>query len=322
MVLLQRQLMKMATLVCLGALIAAVCGCKKEQPDLALDDEAVRLDAYRDVHYPDAKQLGDHTFYKILRNGGSNEHPEEGQWLYFDVTALDLEGNLLLTSSKMVAKNYSTFDAATYYTPYYKSVRESAIGGYLAQVLRECAPSDSVLVGMPSAVYKETGLGGYQKYQSVLCYITPHRVVRDPAALEATTIQNYLASHPGFNAHDKIYRAIVKDGDGATVEESGTVWVTYAGYHLDGFLFDTNSKEAAIANGTFKEDAKYNLLSFSVKSDSKVIQGFSGALTGLKIGAKVKLLIPSSQAYGESGSDKIRPYTPLLFEITVVRWQK
>ena len=67
--------MRMAMLVCLGALVIAVCGCKKEQPDLALDDEAVRLDAYREVHYPDAKQLGDHTFYKILHNGGSNEHP-------------------------------------------------------------------------------------------------------------------------------------------------------------------------------------------------------------------------------------------------------
>ncbi|VVO98714.1 FKBP-type peptidyl-prolyl cis-trans isomerase [Pseudomonas fluorescens] len=86
-------------------------------------------------------------------------------------------------------------------------------------------------------------------------------------------------------------------GNGAKAGPDGKVQVLYVGRLPDGTVFDQNSQPQW----------------FSLDS---VISGWRSALQNMPVGAKWRLVIPSSQAYGAEGAgDLIAPFTPLVFEV-------
>ncbi|KJZ34673.1 FKBP-type peptidyl-prolyl cis-trans isomerase [Pseudomonas sp. B21-040] len=86
-------------------------------------------------------------------------------------------------------------------------------------------------------------------------------------------------------------------GTGAKAGPNGKVQVLYIGRLPDGTVFDQNSSPQW----------------FSLDS---VISGWRSALQNMPVGAKWRLVIPSSQAYGADGAgDLIAPFTPLVFEV-------
>lgn len=83
------------------------------------------------------------------------------------------------------------------------------------------------------------------------------------------------------------------------------VKVHYAGYLLDGTKFD-----ASIDRG---EPFQF------VIGKGQVIPGWDEGVNGLRIGEKVKLIIPSYLAYGPRGaSGTIAPYSTLVFDIELL----
>ncbi|MHC8389125.1 FKBP-type peptidyl-prolyl cis-trans isomerase [Pseudomonas sp. MDT2-39-1] len=96
---------------------------------------------------------------------------------------------------------------------------------------------------------------------------------------------------------DGILLTELAPGTGAKAGPNGKVEVLYIGRLPDGTVFDQNSKPQW----------------FSLDS---VISGWRSALQNMPVGAKWRLVIPSSQAYGADGAgDLIAPFTPLVFEI-------
>ncbi|WP_419712871.1 FKBP-type peptidyl-prolyl cis-trans isomerase [Pseudomonas sp. NFX224] len=86
-------------------------------------------------------------------------------------------------------------------------------------------------------------------------------------------------------------------GNGVKAGPNGKVQVLYIGRLPDGTVFDQNSQPQW----------------FSLDS---VISGWRSALQQMPVGAKWRLVIPSSQAYGAEGAgDLIAPFTPLVFEV-------
>ena len=81
--------------------------------------------------------------------------------------------------------------------------------------------------------------------------------------------------------------AVLKLGDGATVEDGDDVVVHYEGINWNtGVIFDESW-----ARG---EPATFNT--------SQVIEGFTAALVGQTVGSQVIVVIPPAQGYGEAGS--------------------
>ena len=96
---------------------------------------------------------------------------------------------------------------------------------------------------------------------------------------------------------DGILLTELAPGTGAKAGPDGKVEVLYVGRLPDGTVFDQNSKPQW----------------FSLDS---VISGWRSALQNMPGGAKWRLVIPSSQAYGADGAgDLIAPFTPLVFEV-------
>ncbi len=97
---------------------------------------------------------------------------------------------------------------------------------------------------------------------------------------------------------------------GKPVNEGDSVEVKYKGMLFDGTIFDQSDRGDG-GKGTYKMQYKHN---------AQIIRGWIEVIGTMHEGEKVKILLPSSVAYGPyaAGND-IKPYTPLLFEIEVVK---
>lgn len=92
-------------------------------------------------------------------------------------------------------------------------------------------------------------------------------------------------------------------GTGALAATGTTATVNYTGYMYDGTV--AGNKGAVFDSGSF---------SFVVGGGS-VIAGFDQGVTGMKVGGKRTVVIPSSLGYGATGSGKIPPNAGLIFDL-------
>jgi FKBP-type peptidyl-prolyl cis-trans isomerase len=125
-------------------------------------------------------------------------------------------------------------------------------------------------------------------------------------------INNYLSTN-NINAQKTgkgTYVQILTPGTGEQVSEGKFVSLKYTGTTFEGKVFDTN----ADASKGHTEP-----LVFKVGSPG-MIRGFDEGLRALREGAKAKLYIPSTLAYGpQPPSPDIKPYENLVFDIEVLQ---
>jgi FKBP-type peptidyl-prolyl cis-trans isomerase FkpA len=141
---------------------------------------------------------------------------------------------------------------------------------------------------------------------------------------EGKTIEAY-ATEKGLDlkkTENGLYYVIEKEGTGDATTPGTTMYVNYAGYLLNGTLFDTSYPEIAKANNIFSEGRPYEPLSVNVGM-GQVIPGWDEGLMLLKKGSKAKFLIPSPLAYGENGAGAMIPANSILiFDVEVTDVQK
>lgn len=141
---------------------------------------------------------------------------------------------------------------------------------------------------------------------------------------EAKTIETYV-KEKGLNAQkteNGLYYVIEQEGTGEATTPGTTMYVNYAGYLIDGTLFDTSLPDVAKANNIFTEGRPYEPLPVNVGM-GQVIPGWDEGLMLLKKGSKAKFIIPSPLAYGESGAGALIPANSILvFDVEVTDVQK
>jgi len=98
-------------------------------------------------------------------------------------------------------------------------------------------------------------------------------------------------------------------GTGATATAGKTATVTYTGW-----LY---SATAADHKGTQFDSGSYTF----VLGQGQTIQGFDQGVTGMLVGGKRTLLVPSSMGYGAKGNGSIPPNAGLVFDITLTAVQ-
>lgn len=127
---------------------------------------------------------------------------------------------------------------------------------------------------------------------------TPKTVQSETAAMLAYANANGIT--PTTHSSGMLYQ-ILSAGAGATPTATSTVTVRYTGKFLDGRVFDSN--------------ATGNPISFGL---NQVIQGWQIGIPLIKKDGVIKLIIPSSLAYGCTGYGSIPGDTPLYFEVQLI----
>jgi FKBP-type peptidyl-prolyl cis-trans isomerase len=108
---------------------------------------------------------------------------------------------------------------------------------------------------------------------------------------------------------DSLFILSRSGGKGKPVKDGDSVEVSYTGYLLDGTVFDKSDRGPS--SKTFK---------LAYGPDAHIIKAWIKTLGTMKEGEKVKMLSPSWMAYGNrQPSPVITPYSPLVFEIEVIR---
>ena len=103
-----------------------------------------------------------------------------------------------------------------------------------------------------------------------------------------------------------MYYIILEEGEGDFPQEGDSLEVGYAGYYVDGTLFDASDELEE--NGTLE----------FVLGDPPMIKGWDKGMELININAKVQLIIPSQFAYGSTGSGTIPPYKTLVFVVEMI----
>jgi len=124
---------------------------------------------------------------------------------------------------------------------------------------------------------------------------------------EDQKIQDYLSSNSNLNFKlqpSGLYYLEVVAGTGDLPAVNDSAYVKYTGKFLDGTVFGSN-----VSSGL--------LYGFIIGQN---IIGFDEGITLMKQGGKSTLLIPSKLGYGAMGSYSISGYTPLLFDIELIKF--
>jgi FKBP-type peptidyl-prolyl cis-trans isomerase FkpA len=127
---------------------------------------------------------------------------------------------------------------------------------------------------------------------------TPKTVQSETAAMLSYASANGIT--PTTHSSGMLYQ-IVSAGAGATPTATSTVKVRYTGKFMDGTVFDSN--------------ATGNPISFGL---NQVIQGWQLGLPLIKKDGVIKLIVPSSLAYGCAGYGSIPGDAILYFEIQLL----
>jgi FKBP-type peptidyl-prolyl cis-trans isomerase len=123
---------------------------------------------------------------------------------------------------------------------------------------------------------------------------------------EKQEIQTYLSQNSNLTFVKQpsgLYYHEIIPGTGISAVRTDSAYVKYTGMFLNGDVFDSN-----VSSG--------KLYGFIVGQN---ITGFDEGITLMKAGGKSSLLIPSKLGYGASGTYGISGYTPLLFDIELVK---
>ena len=114
----------------------------------------------------------------------------------------------------------------------------------------------------------------------------------------------------------------INNGEGKQPKQTEFAMVNYAGYLRNGALFDSNIKEVEESYGKYQamreQQNGYQPIPFPYTPSAQLIPGFKEALLTIKVGDKIRVFIPATLGYGESGAgDVIPPNSDLIFDIEI-----
>lgn len=130
------------------------------------------------------------------------------------------------------------------------------------------------------------------------------------AAEEIASRENLLDSliakgHDIDTTENGVYYVMIDEGEGEPAITGDTLTIGYAGYFVDGTLFDSSELNSTDGKMTFiLEHEEY-----------RMIPGFETAMKVLNKNARAQFVIPSELAYGSNGYGRIPPYQTLVFVI-------
>jgi peptidyl-prolyl cis-trans isomerase A (cyclophilin A) len=149
------------------------------------------------------------------------------------------------------------------------------------------------------------------------------KVLEVVTAKKVSEIEDIKAT--GTKTKSGLIYKLIKSGTGKKPTAGQDVFVHYAGFFVDGTLFDTSYANVAEENGVLdlarKQQNGYVPFPFSYGSKTGLIAGFIEGLENMKFGDKMALLIPGHLGYGEQGYGAIPPNATLLFEVELLEKQ-
>ena len=125
----------------------------------------------------------------------------------------------------------------------------------------------------------------------------------EPAAIQEYLTRKKITAKPTASG---LYFIETAKGNGAKAKSGQKVTMQYTGYLLNGKKFDSS----------FDHDGQP--FSFTL-GNKEVIAGWDEGVAMMNVGSSATFVIPSSLAYGSNGQGPIPPFSPLVFEVQLMK---
>ncbi len=276
----------------------------------------------------DSRKTANGHEYKMIREG-AGELVKPGQYLMINMVLKDASDSVWNDSRRQEI-------------PTLFPVRESAASdGALEEVFAMLRSGDSVAfdVGakslfeqhggsVPDDVDPESNFTFLVGVKDILTEVQMRALEQEimgkmnsrQVAVDTQIIDEYLA-HEKIEAQTTpsgLRYKFSREGSGAKAAPGNQVSIHYAGYLLDGTLFDTSMESVAKATGSHTPGRTYDPLTLQAGS-GQVIPGWEEAILLMNKGSKMRVWIPSSLAYGnQRRSDLIVENSILVFDMEMV----
>jgi len=314
----------------LAAAALLFASCAKEVNESGDDIEQRYLKAYVRMHYgADLQPTASGLYFIPQEPLHAGIAPAGNNFLYMRSTSRAMDETIATTTVDSLAEMLGQHSKRNYYGPLlYTMEAGTAIRG-LQEAFSYMKPGDKARVLLPSWLSNATA-SGVRAYTTTVIYdLELLRVIPDMPLFQTDSLKRYCVEH--FNGEDTLkydwYFLSTKAGDGQAPAAGDTMKVRYAGYFLDGFLFDTNIKEVAELNYGDDVDAAATYAELKVVIDDdvskmNVVKGFAYALQRMSDGEEATTFFSSDYGYGAVTNNKIQPYSMLRFDMKVTIGRK
>lgn len=218
----------------------------------------------------------------------------------FVFSILVITGTILFTSCNK-KKDYSNvklkneLDTASYYLGIFWG--RNAQSGGLDELNYE-----ALAKGLQAALEKDSTLPPSYVMQTYLQAFSVKRMFKDYKAENEKFLEENAKKDSVQTLPSGLQYIVLTEGTGLKPTANDTVAVNYIGTTIDGIEFDNSYKRG--------KPAVFNL--------SGVIKGWTEGLQLMSVGSKYRLFIPYQMGYGEMGSQRIKPYSTLIFEVELL----
>jgi len=272
----------------MGALLLA--SCKKDYPTIQeIDNQSIQQYLSQNNLNMTKYTFNDTSefYYQVIKPGtGPNIEYSQQVPLLFSIKTLDGA----YSSTDTFSNRYASYLGYFALEPVRVAVKELLV-----------KKNGQIRVIIPSRfAYGRNGSGSIPGNASLDISVSVLDEAKLPA-YEDFVIQEYLQKNgmTGFNKTTAgIYYKINTPGTGSPITVDSTVTAKYTGKLLNGTVFDKSESGASfLLNGT--------------------ILGWRQAVPLIKEGGNIRIVVPSSLAYGMAGNANIPAFSPLDFDITV-----
>jgi len=340
-----RKLLPMAAVLCLVA-----AGCAKESTWNTGQKAREYLTMYMDKYYPNVAPDENGLYILEEQEGDGKLWDPDSTHIYAEYTIRTLDGSISSSTDVDIAKQLGTYDSSNYYGPRFmaQGSGSSFVGvDMLLEGMREGGRRKAVI---PAWLLNTSRLSSLEAYinacttESHLVYdITYHGQTGNIDHFEIDSLERYVLNEFGVDREGST--TFVENGvEGTfyffsdTTEFAGTrhfpadttLKIRYTGYLLNGQAFDTTEERIAKDHNIFYVSGKsYQPVSVTMASkysdikmgSSTLISGFQGGLSMMRfVGQTATFLFTSTLGYAGTGSGSaIPPYSPLMFEVEIVK---
>lgn len=247
----------------------------------------------------DKNPLG--LYYKILSSGTSLKKVGYGDEIQYQFKVTRLDGHLVDTSD-IVLKNAAI---ATYGVDYLPYVTADASIAIFDQLVKE---GDSAALVVP--YFLGRGSQGTLDLPAYSPFRMDLKVLR--FRTEDQQINEFIATHTIIytekTENGLRFGTLVPKPDSALLVDGSTYSVRYQGRRMNNMLFDSSTFDVTLGS-------------------TSLVTGFTEGLKKMRVGEKANIVFPSALGYGAQGSQassgtttpSIRPFSPLYFQVEILK---
>lgn len=280
-------------------IVGTLASCVKEYETIEVIDDRSVKDYIQQNNLSVQEYQGSGVYYQVVSPGVGPELQYSDQ-IPAIVTMRSLDGKYISSDTLSAANRY--YNYLGYFNP-------EAIRVGVKEVLKNANGTLRMIVPSRLAFGRNgtTNIPGNASLDITVSVLDKSKI----AAYDDFTIKKYLAANSltGFTkTNSGLYYKIAELGTGSQITIDSTVVVEYTGKFFNGIVFD----KTTVGNGrTFD-------LNGDTDPNSQPIKGWQEAMPLIKQGGSIRIVVPSTLAYGFQGSSTAVPaFSCLDFEIKV-----